>query len=130
MVAEQYNKREPWDIFAIDEQGRPTTYLSYMILKITFCESNRWFTSDELSKILSAKYTDVDMICRQLKLADLLSEDPLERSRYHYNLKCTNVDVQAGFEKLLADVEIENLPVHLMLGYCPSFPSRRYLQGY
>jgi hypothetical protein len=128
MVVKPYNEREPWDVFAIDGQGRPTTYLSYMILKTAFYERKQWFTPKDLAKLLVAKYADTDMVCRQLELADLLTENSQQRGQYRYNMESTNVDVQAGFEKFLIDVELEVLPVHLMLDYSPSIRSCGYFQ--
>jgi hypothetical protein len=105
----------------IDSQGIPTTYLSFMILKLMFSELNRWFTPEDLSKLLAAKHSDTDSICRQLKLMDLINEDPLQIGRYRYNLNTTNVNTQTDLECFLADVELNNLPVHLMLDYSPSY---------
>lgn len=127
MIVKPYDERKPWDVFAIDSQGRPTTYLSYMILKTMFSESYRWFTSKELDKFLVAEHTDVDTICRQLKHVDLLSENVSQRGQYRYNLNSKQVDLQTELEKFLVDVERENLPVHLTLDYSPSFRSPGYL---
>lgn len=120
-------EREPWNVFAVNEEGEPTTYLSFMILKTMFSEPYRWFTPKELGKLLVAKYTDVDSICCQLKQVDLLSKNASQHGHYRYNLNTTNVDLQTGFEKFLVDVELENLPVHLTLDYSPSFRSPGYL---
>ena len=123
------NEIELWDIFAIDERGRPTTYLSFMILKSMFSEPKRWFTPKELTKLLAAKYSDTETICHQLEMADLITENPSQPGQYRYNLKTRNVELQVGFEKFLVDVELESLPVHLMLTYSPSFRSLAHLSA-
>lgn len=127
MVVEPYNERESRDVFAIDGRGRPTTYLSFMILKMMFSEPNRWFTSKELRRLLVANRRDTDLICRQLVYVDLISENATLPGQYQYNINSTNIDVQAGFEKFLVDVELESLPVNSMLDFSPSSHSRRYL---
>ena len=111
------------DLPPIDEHGKPTTYLSFMILELMFCEPHRWFTTTELAKLLAARSSDVDLICRQLKQADFLVESTNVPSQYQYNLNSVNINVQAGYEKFLVEVELESLPVHLMLDYSPSFRS-------
>lgn len=123
MITERPHEHEPWDILAVDAKGRPTTYLSFMILKLMFSDPNRWFTPREIAKLLAAKCSDTDMICRQLELVDLLTENPSQPGQYQYNWSSTNVDLQVGFETFLVDVELESLPVHLMLAYSPSFRS-------
>lgn len=127
VVGKLSNGRGPSDILATDARGRPTTYLSFMILKTTFSEPNRWFTAEELTKLLSAKYTHTERICRGLKLVDLLSENDSQPGEYRYNLNCKNVEMQTGFENFLVDVQLEALPIHIMLDYSPSFRSRTYL---
>ena len=94
-----------------------------MILKLMFAQLKRWFTPQELAKLMAAKHSDTDVICRQLHRVDLLSEHPSQAGQYKYNLNCRNVDIQTGFEKFLVDVELGSLPVHLMLDYSPSFRS-------
>ena len=111
------------DLPPIDEHGRPTTYLSFLILELMFCEPHRWFTMIELAKLLAARFSDVNSICQQLKQADFLVESTKVPSEYQYNLNSANSNVQAAFEKFLVEVELEALPVHLMLAYSPSFCS-------
>jgi hypothetical protein len=60
-------------------------------------------------------------------MMDLLSESPSEPGQYRYNLDSESVDMQTGFEKFLAEVEVECLPVHLTLDYSPSFRRPGYL---
>ena len=108
----------------IDKHGRPTTYLSYMILKLMFSEPRRWFTPEDLAKLLAAKDSDVQLICQQLKRRDLLIEDPAQTGKYQYNLNTDNLNEQISIEKFLLEAELDNLPVHLMLSYSPSFPNR------
>ncbi len=109
------------DLPPIDEHGKPTTYLSFLILELMFCEPHRWFTTTELTKLLAARFSDVDSICRQLKHTDFLVESPNVPSQYKYNLTSANSGVQAEFEKFLIEVELESLPVHLIFDYSPSF---------
>lgn len=115
------------DLPPIDEHGKPTTYLSFLVLELMFCEPHRWFTTTELAKLLAARLSDVDSICRQLKYANFLVETPKVPDQYKYNLNSTNSDVQAAFEKFLVEVELESLPIHIMLDYSPSFRSPAYL---
>ena len=117
-------KKPTVDIPPIDSQGIPTTYLSFLILDLMFSDRNRWFSSDQLAKLLAARFSDVESICRQLKYANFLVETPKLPDQYKYNLNSTNSDVQAAFEKFLVEVELESLPIHIMLDYSPSFRSR------
>jgi hypothetical protein len=121
MITKPYNLPERLNVFAVDGQGIPTTYLSFEILKTAFSEPHRWFTTKELTTLFATTYYETNTICRQLELADLLTENPMQHGQYRYNLNSQNVDVQVGFEKFLIDVELENLPVHLMMDYSP-FP--------
>lgn len=118
--------KQLYDLPPIDEHGKPTTYLSFLILELMFCEPHRWFTTTELAKLLAARFSDVDSICRQLKHADFLVESPKVPSQYQYNLTSAN-SVQAEFEKFLIEVELESLPIHLTLAYSPSFRSPGYV---
>lgn len=124
MVTNLDQEREICDIFAIDEHGKPTTYLSFLILELMFCEPQRWFTTVELARLLAFKFSDVESICRQLKQVDFLVESTKVPNQYQYNLNCRNVDLQTGFESFLIDVQLESLPIHLILDYSPSFHSR------
>ena len=124
MATTLHLEKELDDLPPIDEHGKPTTYLSFLILEQMFCEPHRWFTTRELARLLAAKFSDVDSICRRLELADFLVESPNVPSQYQYNLNSANSDIQAAFEKFLVEVELESLPVHLMLDYSPSFRSR------
>jgi hypothetical protein len=123
MVIKSASEVEHLDTSAVDDTGKPTTYLSFLILELMFCDPHRWFTTIELTKLLAAKFSDVDSICDQLKQADFLVEYEKVPGQYQYNLNSANSDVQAAFEKFLVEVELESLPVHLMLDYSPSFRS-------
>jgi hypothetical protein len=123
MVAKLRNEKELADLRPIDEYGKPTTYLSFLVLELMFCEPHRWFTTTELARLLAARFSDVDSICRQLKQAHFLVECAKVPNQYQYNLNSTNSDLQAAFEKFLVEVELESLPVHLILDYSPSFRS-------
>ncbi len=105
----------------IDRQGIPTTYLSFLILDMMFSERNRWFGSDQLAKFLAARPSDAHAICAGLKHADFLIEDDSTPGTYKYNLNCRNAERQAKLEKFLLEVEMENLSVHSILPYSPSF---------
>lgn len=116
-----YQKLE-LDFPPIDNQGIPTTYLSFLILDLMFSERNRWFTTDKLAKFFAAKISDANAICANLKHADFLIEDKQCPGTYKYNLNCINAERQARLEKFLLEVELENLSVHTILPYSPSFP--------
>ena len=107
----------------VDNYGKPTTYLTFLILKHMFSQTNRWFTSEKLANLFAARNYDTDLICSQLKLFDFLTEEPSTPKRYKYNLNCENSDLQAKCEKFILDVKLEALPIHLMLDYAPSFRS-------
>ena len=110
------------DLPPIDSQGIPTTYLSFLILDLMFSERNRWFAADLIAKFLAARTSDVHEICYGLKQSDFLIEDDSALSTYRYNLNCCNAERQARLEKFLLEVELENLPLHSILPYSPSFP--------
>lgn len=121
MFAKQTDTTKLGDIPPVDRNGKPTTYLSFLILELMLSQPKRWFSVKELSRLLAARLPDVDLICRQLKRQDLLAERPSQPGRYQYNWSSENVDLQIGFETFLIDVELESLPVHLTLPYSPSF---------
>lgn len=114
-------EREVIDLPPIDSQGIPTTYLSFLILDLMFSERNRWFTSDQIAKFLAARSSDAHAICTGLKHADFLIEDASAPGTYKYNLNCCNAERQAKLEKFLLEVELDNLSVHSILPYSPSF---------
>lgn len=119
--AKSTNQKPAVNLPPIDSQGIPTTYLSFLILDIMFSERNRWFSSEQLAKFFAARTADVHAICAGLKKADFLIEDNSANSTYKYNLNCCNVERQARLEKFLLEVELENLSVHSILPYSPSF---------
>ena len=123
MVTKLTAEKELADLPPVDEYGKPTTYLSFLILELMFCDPHKWFTTTQLAKLLAAKFSDVDSICRQLQQADFLVESTKVPGQYQYNLNSINSDVQAAFERFLVEVELESLPVHLILDYSPSFRS-------
>lgn len=105
----------------IDEDGKPTTYISYLILDLVFNEKREYFTSLDIAKRLAVRQSDIDFICNQLKVYDLLIENPPQSGRYQYNLNSTNIELQTGLEKFLAYVELKHIPVYCLLDYSPSF---------
>lgn len=109
------------DLPPLDIHGRPTTYLGYRILKLMFSQPHESFTPKELAKLLVAKDSDTELICRQLKQIDFFSEESSQPGKYKYNLKCKNVDDQAALESYLAEVYLKAIPVHLILDYSPSY---------
>ena len=113
-------ERTLWDIFPVDGNGRPTTFLSYRILKLLFSTYRDSYTPTELANLLASDTLEVDVICRQLHMADLVTENLGENKSYKYNLNSSNIDVQAGFEKFIVDVEEEGFPTTLMSEYSPS----------
>ena len=129
MFTKPYDEEKFGDIPPIDKNGKPTTYLSFMILKVMFSEPNRWFTPEDLAKLLAANRSDTDSICHQLTVTDLLTSDSSQPGRYKYNINSNNIDIQTEFESFMADVELDNLPVHLMLDYSPSYRSPTHLRS-
>jgi hypothetical protein len=114
-------EKKPSDVYPIDKHGRPTTYLAFRILKLMFSQPRKLFTPKELAKLLAAKHSDTELICRQLKRIDFFSEDPSQPGKYKYNLKCKNADAQAALESYLAEVYRKAIPVYLILDYSPSY---------
>jgi hypothetical protein len=76
------DKKALGDIPPLDKHGTPTTYLSFLILKRMFSQASRWFTSKQLTTLLGARFANVDMICRQLKSLDLISENTSQHEQY------------------------------------------------
>jgi hypothetical protein len=103
-----------WRTFPIDGDGRPTTYLSYLILERLFSRPQKAYTSRELAEALATDMDYVEVTLRQLLVADIVIEDSEKPHSYRYHLRTPNVDVQAGLEKFLLEVELDRLPVHLM----------------
>lgn len=106
----------------IDDQGIPTTYLSFLILDLMFSERNRCFTSNQLAKFFAARPSDVHKICTGLEHTGFLTADTSAPITYKYNLNCNNTERQAKLEKFLLEVELENLPVISILPFSPSYP--------
>jgi hypothetical protein len=121
MLTKHSDDNKSKDIPPIDSQGIPTTYLSFLILDLMFSERNRWFAADQIAKFFAAKSTDAHTICASLKHTDFLIEDDSAPGTYKYNLHCCDVERQARLEKFLLEVELENLSVHSILPYSPSF---------
>lgn len=119
--AKLIDEKEVANLPPVDKNGKPTTYLSFRILKLMFSQPHRFLTPKELSKLLVAKNSDTELICRQLKRMDFFSEDPSEPGKYKYNLKCKDVDTQVALESYLAEVYLKAIPVHLILDYSPSY---------
>jgi len=115
-------EQEVVELPPIDTRGIPTTYLSFLILDLMFSGRNRWFTADQLAKFHAVAISDTQSICAGLKQADFLLEDEQHPGTYKYNLNCRNAESQARLEKFLLEVELENLSVHSILPYSPSFP--------
>lgn len=107
---------------SIDSQGIPTTYLSFLILDLMFSERNRWFTADQLARFFASRPSDTHAICAALKHVDFLIKDTSSPGTYKYNLDCRNAEQQSRLEKFLLEAELENLSVHTILPYSPSFP--------
>ncbi len=105
----------------IDDFGRPTTYLSYRLLKYMYKYRNESYTPRELSGLLCAKHSDVKLLFRQLKKLDFIVEDLENSQKFRYNLNCKNVELQAEFESYLVEVLLKSLPVHRMVDYSPSY---------
>ena len=110
------------DSFPLDTNGRPTSYLAYMVLKAAFVEPSRWFTAADFAKLLAASETDTKALCKDFRTVELFFEDDSSPGRYRYNLECPHSELQVAFEKFLVDVEYDSIPVHLTLDYSPSFP--------
>ncbi len=120
--AKSTNQKPAVNLPPIDSQGIPTTYLSFLILDLMFSERNRWLAADQIAKFLAARTSDAHTICTGLKHADFFIEDASAPGTYKYNLNCCNAERQARLEKFLLEVEMENLSVHSILPYSPSFP--------
>ncbi len=117
-----FNMQDAQSRFPVDKYGRPTTYVSFMVLKAMLSEPRRWFAPRELAECLATKQADVCLICRQLQEMGLVCKSLTEQEQYRYNLESNEgSELQLRLEKFLAEVEVENLPVHLTLDYSPSF---------
>ena len=117
-------RREPVDKPPISQSGKPTTYLTYRMLEFMFSHRDETFTPHRLARLMAAKQYDTNLLCRQLKDMDFIIEDHPGTGKYRYNLNSTNIELQASFERFLVEVETEDLPVHLMLNYPPSYLSK------
>jgi len=115
------NKPEVQELPPINNSGHPTTYMSYHLLKEMFGSHNRSYTTKELSDLTCFKLSEIELMCKQLKELDFLTEESSDQKRFKYNLKCKNIELQAAFERFLVDVEVDNLQVQIMLDYSPSY---------
>jgi hypothetical protein len=104
----------------VDPEGIPTTYLCFNLLKTMFKEHNSFFSIDTLRALHAAKEKDVELICHSLCEQDLISQNPNLPDEFQYNIHSSRDDLQCNFEKYLAEVEIELIPVHEFLPYNPS----------
>lgn len=114
------NKRQNTLINALDQHGLPTTYLCFNILKLMFRENNRYFSINNLCALLAAKKVDVSLICDSLTNQDYIVKDLETSDQYKYNLHCRQEEKQCSFERYLAEVETNSIPIHEYLPYAPS----------
>lgn len=90
-----------------------------------FSQPRRAYGASEIFECLGVREEEIDIILRQLQLVDMVSADTSMPGLYRYNLNCRNVDLQAGLERYLLEVEMEGRPVHLTLDYSPSAQPER-----
>ena len=110
-----------FELHPIDEDGKPTTYISYLILDLMFTEKRQHFTSLDVARRLAIRQDNIDLICNQLLSYDILTENPPKSGKYQYNLDSTNIELQTKLEKFLAYVKLEHIPVYRILDYSPSY---------
>lgn len=118
------NKPKIQELPPINNSGLPTTYMSYRLLKEMFGNHNRSYTIQELSDLTSFRISEVELMCKQLKALDFLTEESSDPTKFKYNVRCKNIELQIGFENFLADVFLKNLQVQIMLDYSPSYRIR------
>jgi hypothetical protein len=58
---------------------------------------------EELGIVLGSPVSEVSLMCRKLRLVDILTEDPPGSQRFRYNLGCANIELQAGLESSLVE---------------------------
>ena len=109
------------ELDAIDNNGLPTTYLCFNILKAFFKEPRKYFNTNHLRSLYAAKKKDVELICKQLHDKDFITQNPSNLKEYRYNLNSKNMEKQCNFERFLVEVEVDAVPVHERLPYSPSF---------
>ena len=104
---------------ALDDNGRPTSYLAFKILKLLFSPpfppTRPELTAHEVAALLATNCQNVELILQQLEQDKLLTKTTTHPNRYQYNLHCPDVERQANLEKFLLEAELKNLPVHRML---------------
>ena len=112
-----YNKDKDNIKIPIDDEGRPTCFLSFRILRLLFSPPfpppRPMYNTKEIASFLAADYHKTDTILKYFVDLDMLTEPPGHPGYYKYNMNCPNIELQAGFEKYLVEFEQNNLPVQL-----------------
>lgn len=110
------------DKFALNDEGLPTTYVCFEILRRLYYSRNEYTTIGCLRSQFATRKDDVNLICEQLVEADYLELDANNDNAIRYKFRnCRNDERQCRFEKYLLDVETDMICVKDILPYSPSF---------
>ena len=108
-------KRAIWlERFPVDEHGRATSGAADALLRFLFEHRCEFFTTPEIARRLHIDSEFAQTMCRQLKMMEILEQEPSGETRYRYFLNSPNFELQARIEKAFIDEEsrrfIRSLP--------------------
>lgn len=103
--------------FPLTPSGCPSSYAVFRLINRLFTNSSWVFSVDALAKEAGMSEDTVTTVCRQLAMLDLICETSPFSRKYHYNVNCGNVELQAtvegyliDFPKHAADLDLPLLP--------------------
>lgn len=96
--------------FVIDRRGVPTSHAAYDLIEWLFNHRGRCAHLSEIAKDLKLPQSLIQSMCRQLKLLDMVLEEPALSRRFRYHLDCWDFELQAAVETALLDYQMRGHP--------------------
>ena len=115
-MAQRYERQVP-----LDEQGLPTTYVCFELLRYIFDQGQQYTSRRLLKSQFATRKKDIELLCDQLLAEDYLERHPANEELLRYNVNCGDYERQCNFENYLVDVERLSIPVRKLLRFSPSF---------
>lgn len=92
--------------FVVDRRGIPTSHAAYKLLQWLFDHRGQNALIAEVAQAIGLPVETVESMCRQLKLLDMVLEEPPLSHRYRYHLDCWDVELQAAVESAMVDYQM------------------------
>jgi hypothetical protein len=109
-MSQQQSRPRRINSYPIDARGVPTSRAAYYLIQWLFTNRGRAHSVQEIAKATYVPADAVGTMCRQLRLGDMLCEEPLGERRYRYNLQCLDWELQAKVEAAITSCSAEHLP--------------------